>query len=495
MANVIIDKIKTLVDIYQYTPQAKPAHKEEWRKNIEELKNDLNGGSFKDSKWLAKGNEVGSIGQGWLSKDEIANLSTNNKAFTEFLNTWLGFSEDTLYAEIKKDSFDEIFKKEENFQNGHPALLHRIAYALFPDKFCNTLTDGSLNELLELLSIKDEFDNLYGKDSSWYVKSYYLRDFLNEIKADIGDYSWHLYDWLKNMHNLKDAFTNGNKAIILYGVPGTGKTYMAQNTIKMLIHEEHPEMKTEDIEQSMYYNVVQFHPNYTYEDFIGGISPVLDNAAHSISYEYRVGVFSEICKNAREDMTKNYYLLIDEINRADLSAVFGELLYALEYRDKPIHLGNSKEKFIVPSNVCIIGTMNNLDKSLVNFDLALRRRFRFKKLGINLNSLYDMLSDRYTPDAIEKYIAACSRLNSSLAKGLKLDAEYQIGQAYFGKVKEFEPAKGQKLSAISKRALLKVWEFYIEPLIIEEYLGTPAFSPETQKALKNIKEEFIKHLE
>lgn len=495
MEKTITNKIKSLVDIYQYTPQAKPAHKEEWRKSIEELKRSLDSNSVKDSKWLIKDNEVGSIGQGWLSKDEIANLSRNKKAFTEFLNIWLGFSKETLNTEIKKDSFDEAFKKEEDFQNRHPALLHRIAYALFPDKFCNTLTDGSLNDLLELLSIKEEFDNQYGKGASWYAKSYYLRGFLNELKADIGDYSWHLYDWLKNRHDLKDAFTNGNKAIILYGVPGTGKTYMAQNTIKALIHEEHPEMKTEDIEHSKYYNVVQFHPNYTYEDFIGGISPVLDKAAHNISYEYRDGVFSEICKKALEDKNKNFYLLIDEINRADLSAVFGELLYALEYRDKPIHSGNSEETFIVPSNVCIIGTMNNLDKSLVNFDLALRRRFRFKKLEVNLNSLYDILPAIYTPEAIERYITICSQLNSALAKGLKLDAEYQIGQAYFGKIKEFESVKDKKISTISKRALQKVWEFYIEPLITEEYLGVQAIYTEVQKTLTQEKNKFIDQAE
>lgn len=495
MEKVIIDKIKSLVDIYKYTPQAKPAHKAEWRKSIQELKKSLDDNSFKDSIWLGKSNEVGSIGQGWLSKEEIVNLSKHNKTFTEFLNKWLKFSEETIGNSIKEFPSEDVFKKEEGFQNEHPALLHRIAYALFPNKFCNTLTDGSLNELLELLPINKIFDNQYRKAASWYEKSFHLRSILNETEPGIGDYSWHLYDWLKNMHDLKDAFTNSNKAIILYGVPGTGKTYMAQNTIKALIHEEHQEMNTEEIEDSKYYNVVQFHPNYTYEDFIGGISPVLDEKANNVSYEYKKGIFSQICENARKERDKSFYLLIDEINRADLSAVFGELLYALEYRDKPIHLGNSKEKFIVPSNVCIIGTMNNLDKSLVNFDLALRRRFRFKKLGVNLNSLYDMLADKYTPEAIEKYIAACSQLNSSLAKGLKLDAEYQIGQAYFGKVKEFESEKGQKLSALSKRALQKVWEFYIEPLITEEYLGTQALSTETQKALKNVQEEFIKQIE
>ena len=96
MEKTITNKIKSLVDIYQYTPQAKPSHKEEWRKSIEELKRSLDSNSVKDSKWLIKDNEVGSIGQGWLSKDEIANLSRNKKAFTEFLNIWLGFSKETL---------------------------------------------------------------------------------------------------------------------------------------------------------------------------------------------------------------------------------------------------------------------------------------------------------------------------------------------------------------------------------------------------------------
>ena len=139
--------------------------------------------------------------------------------------------------------------------------------------------------------------------------------------------------------------------------------------------------------------------------------------------------------------------------------------------------------------------MNNLDKSLVNFDLALRRRFRFKKLEVNLNSLYDILPAIYTPEAIERYITICSQLNSALAKGLKLDAEYQIGQAYFGKIKEFESVKDKKISTISKRALQKVWEFYIEPLITEEYLGVQAIYTEVQKTLTQEKNKFIDQAE
>ena len=81
-----------------------------------------------------------------------------------------------------------------------------------------------------------------------------------------------------------------------------------------------------------------------------------------------------------ENVSKKFIIVIDEINRADLSSVFGELMYALEYRDEPISIPNFKELFVIPSNVYIIGTMNSIDKSLVTFDLALRRRFGFIKI-------------------------------------------------------------------------------------------------------------------
>jgi len=323
-----------------------------------------------------------------------------------------------------------------------------------------------------------------------------------------------------DMKNSSDLLKT-SKQIILYGAPGTGKTYTAMKIAKefmactevekIVLQEDEFENKhrfskkcltlTEKSNENAYqkienglYEIIQFHPNYTYQDFIGGISPKLDNGA--LSYELTKGVFQRFCKTAKVNPECNFVLIIDEINRANLSEVFGELLYALEYRDKAVNIPYFGE-FVIPSNVYIIGTMNDVDKSLVTFDLALRRRFGFFRLDPELDSLNDMFAiDEDTclieENALSKYIDKCKQLNISLIaqKGLALDSSYQIGQAYFKKIENFltEQIANQLISPFE---LEKLWIYHIEPLL-QEYLGMSLESGEIKRKLEDIKKEFIK---
>ena len=306
---------------------------------------------------------------------------------------------------------------------------------------------------------------------------------------------------IKNIQELLDT----NKAIILYGPPGTGKTYNAKELVcsELCIHkEELAEHKFPDnpiIGEKGAWTLVQFHPNYTYEDFIGGISPCLDSG--TLSYSLKTGIFKRLCDEASktEHKDKKFIIIIDEINRADLSSVFGELMYALEYRDESISIPNFNEKFVIPSNVFIIGTMNSIDKSLVTFDLALRRRFAFIKIMPQLSVLENILADyNIAEQCLSEFIKRCSRLNEHISRpnsSLQLGADYQIGQAYYGKITNFlqKCNVDDAAQTISSFDLEKLWEYHLEPLL-EEFLGNRIEDAEIKKCLNERKTEFTQPL-
>ena len=245
---------------------------------------------------------------------------------------------------------------------------------------------------------------------------------------------------------------------------------------------------------------MQFHPNYTYEDFIGGISPKLNDSG--LSYELKIGIFKEFCDKAKEfcnkeKENKKFIMIIDEINRADLSSVFGELMYALEYRGESVSIPNFNEPFFIPSNVYVIGTMNSIDKSLVTFDLALRRRFGFYKLMPQTKAIEDILSEyNIEENYLSKYIERCTELNDRISNDddLQLGSEYQIGQAYFGKVKDFlSKPNNDTQNIITILELEKLWIYHLEPLL-QEYLGTRVEDKDIKGVIGDIRKKFTEPL-
>jgi 5-methylcytosine-specific restriction protein B len=159
--------------------------------------------------------------------------------------------------------------------------------------------------------------------------------------------------------------------LIFQGPPGTGKTFVAKRLAKLVVSQTHG-----------FVRIVQFHPDYSYEDFIQGYFP--EPSGNSLQFTMKKGLFSLFCKDA-EEAGKNgkdtpCVLIIDEINRANLSRVFGELMYLLEYREDSIPLAAGGDLFHIPPNVLIIGTMNTADRSIALVDYALRRRFSFVRL-------------------------------------------------------------------------------------------------------------------
>ncbi|GBU24076.1 hypothetical protein R83H12_00702 [Fibrobacteria bacterium R8-3-H12] len=234
---------------------------------------------------------------------------------------------------------------------------------------------------------------------------------------------------------------------ILYGPPGTGKTYNTVNKAIEIIYgkdfiegKERIELKDEYKNLSGKGQIVfiTFHQSMSYEDFIEGIKPDCKNN-ENISYKIEPSIFKKICADAEKDPGNSYILIIDEINRGNVSQIFGELITLIE-EDKrlgedeelKVTLPYSKEEFGVPNNLYIIGTMNTADRSVEALDTALRRRFSFEEImpepellnsdmqGINLQQLLKTINER-----IEKL----------------LDREHQIGHSYFMEVEDLEDLK------------------------------------------------------
>ncbi len=222
---------------------------------------------------------------------------------------------------------------------------------------------------------------------------------------------------------------------ILYGPPGTGKTYVAEHLAQHLIGGG-----------DGFRELVQFHPAYAYEDFMQGIRP-RPHENGGLEYPLIPGRFMEFCTEA-EKREGRCVLIIDEINRANLSRVFGELMYLLEYRKRNIPLAGG-ERFFIPDNVLIIGTMNTADRSIALVDHALRRRFAFLKLEPNYNVLRRYHQTTGFP--VEKLIKVVKDLNDNYIQ----DFHYQVGVTFF-------------LRKGLAEEIRDIWEMEIEPYL-EEY--------------------------
>ncbi|MCD6115049.1 AAA family ATPase [bacterium] len=224
------------------------------------------------------------------------------------------------------------------------------------------------------------------------------------------------------------------KQVILYGPPGTSKTYYAKGLAFAIANEPN------NIE------FVQFHPSYSYEDFVEGIFPEIDKETGQIIFKIKDKIFKKLCKEAESNPDKNYVLIIDEINRADLSKVFGEIFSALEYRKEIVKLLYSRESFTIPTNLYIIGTMNTLDKSTVDIDFALMRRFKFFEVSPDTEVLRKILRENgVDSDLIEKIVDVFK----------KIQEFYPLGHAYFKDIK-------------SKQDLKLLWEHQLS-FLLKEY--------------------------
>ena len=465
-------------------------------------------------------NDNGSTSTEQMSKKMSSNLADNNYFFN-VISTIQDIANGCFDPNTSK--FVLVYPHDSYYPNGWEeaeTIQKKALIRRFPYKFFHMWThrENILHFIgllpYKMLITKQDCEFHYDEDAymnqpyddfvnGWQAYSNRIMDMIppeERGESFISDLSKLISVLLANEQDIKSMeglINSGNKTLILWGPPGTGKTFQAHQLVRNLLH-----LPDEcDIEQWMFDNkdnvktegtwaLVQFHPNYTYEHFIGGISPNL--TGNTLSYTLKEGDFKKFCDAAASiGDNRPFVFIIDEINRADLSAVFGELLYALEYRGRAISIPNFTEKFVIPENVFLVGTMNNVDKSLVTFDLALRRRFGFYKVMPNIDILKTMLAScDIEENSLEQFINKCKNLNQSLITELNLNENYQIGHAYFGKILSFLPAAHGSLITITPFEMEQLWCYHIEPLL-EEYLGGRAEDSETKEAFAKCKNDFI----
>lgn len=304
-----------------------------------------------------------------------------------------------------------------------------------------TLTDiTSYTDYVEKLNAL--FEDESAEDVEEVSKNYPVYtedDFLDEVFMAEEEYS-------KLVGILK-----AKKNVILQGAPGVGKTFAAKRLAYSV-------MGVKDIDRVM---MVQFHQSYSYEDFIMGFRP------STTGFELKKGAFYNFCKKAEIDSDNDYFFIIDEINRGNLSKIFGELFMLIENdkRGTELQLLYSDEKFAVPANVYIIGMMNTADRSLAMLDYALRRRFAFFEIkpGFETDGFreYKMSLDN---DKFNKLINCVEKLNSVIASDESLGEGFCIGHSYFC---NFEADK------IDNECLYGIVEYELIPLLKEYWFDEP----------------------
>lgn len=334
------------------------------------------------------------------------------------------------------------------------------------------------------------------------------------------------------------SLLKANKQLILNGAPGTGKTFSARNEIA-------DKLLGKNADKNIQMEMVQFHPSYDYTDFIEGIRPNL--ASGSIGYTLKNGSFKSFCRKAgvieriqasgkkvTEDTIKDFLkgedksivdfwinkineegfdaenikpadlppflFIIDEINRAEISKVLGETMFCLDadYRgekgriatqysalatDETFYINMDNDKFFIPSNVYIIGTMNDIDRSVEVFDFALRRRFAWHEVtaeAVMDKVLKAMGVDNALGNDYDDYVLKITALNNSIDNTLKLNRHYHLGPSYFAKILLYLDGNGYK------KAREEVWDNHLSQ-ILYEYVKGKRTESEVEKIGENFK--------
>ena len=278
--------------------------------------------------------------------------------------------------------------------------LERMEYFQNPQGSLFKLTRGEYDFILDM--IREE--NPVATEAS--IDAYTKSDFLDEV-----------YMTEKRYENLVAVLRN-KKNIILQGAPGVGKTFAARRLAWSMMGEK----------DDSRIEFVQFHQNYSYEDFMMGYKPVEDG------FELKYGIFYRFCQKAANQPDKEFFFIIDEINRGNMSKIFGELLMLIEkdYRGTKTTLAYNGLSFSVPKNLYIIGMMNTADRSLAMIDYALRRRFSFFEVEPGFDSEgFIHYQNSLNNETLNELVNKVKDLNREISLDKSLGKGFCIGHSYF----------------------------------------------------------------
>ncbi|MCM1165765.1 MAG: AAA family ATPase [Lachnospiraceae bacterium] len=364
--------------------------------------------------------------------------------------------EPVLNPEIQRDWYERKYRLIAKTKNPKPYTGAKKWWTPNDNSTCIKV-DKNEEGLFEEYILKPYFDmslsELLGDEMTVHSYPEYTKaDFLSAVYMT------------EERYNVLESLLRNKKNVILQGAPGVGKTF----TAKRLAYAMMGARDDSRIE------MVQFHQNYSYEDFIMGYRP--DGA----EFKLTEGIFYRFCKTAATHPDKPYFFIIDEINRGNMSKIFGELLMLIEkdYRNTSITLAYNGKQFSVPENLYIIGMMNTADRSIAMIDYALRRRFGFFEIepGFNSNGFMQYQSE-FANETFNALIDRIKVLNREIIEDKSLGRGFRIGHSYFC---------GRKPGECTADWMRSVVEFDIIPMLEEYWFDEPANLRRWEKDLRGV---------
>lgn len=325
--------------------------------------------------------------------------------------------------------------------------LAKMEFFVQPNGSLFKLTKGEFDFVMDIIREDNPL-----KQPDAVLQKYSKEDFLSKVYMT------------EERYDVLEALLRNKMNVILQGAPGVGKTF----TAKKLAYAMMGEVDESRIE------MVQFHQNYSYEDFIMGYRP--DGA----DFKLTDGIFYRFCQTAANHPDKEYFFIIDEINRGNMSKIFGELLMLIEkdYRGTKATLAYSGMPFSVPENLYIIGMMNTADRSLAMIDYALRRRFSFFEMEPGFNSDgFTNYQKAFANETFDALIDQIKQLNKEITEDKSLGRGFQIGHSYLC---------GREAAGCSDEWMRSVVEFDILPMLSEYWFDEPTKLQCWEKNLRGV---------